>query len=105
MAERCFFCGQPLSTMARLADHLILRHRKELVCGVKLNRLTRDDGVWCWCGGKYAICQITNVYAVFGGRHKQRFKQTFAEHLEERGGLAAHLLEIGLNLEPLRNNQ
>lgn len=80
----CPFCQREFgSTYYELAKHLMRNHHGSTVAGGKTplgaNEATNQIG-WpkCWCG---AYCwNLTE----------------FGEHLQNRGGLEAHILEIAL---------
>jgi hypothetical protein len=82
----CFFCGRHLKTYAKLSEHLLTMHLGAEVTGAMF---MLDVGIYdankviCWCGNTV----VKKGPAIY---------ETLAQHLKNRGGLEAHLLEIAL---------
>jgi hypothetical protein len=79
---RCCFCDADCHRLFDLAWHVRLHHQDAVVAGKKLKEGSVKDNLGqpitfleCWCG---------------------EIIDRLADHLEARGGLAAHILEITL---------
>lgn len=85
----CFFCGRDLQTYAKLAAHLLEKHTGQRIQGGQ-NPLadapitgSKHHLCMCWCG-RLVSKQGRGPYLAL------------SQHLKNRGGLDAHLLEIAL---------
>lgn len=89
---RCVFCGRANGSYKALAAHLLAEHEGprltvETAWGRRslLLHLRDSNYVQCFCGT--ACC-----------RRPPSRRTALCRHLRNRGGLAAHLLEVGLGL-------
>lgn len=93
----CCLCGRAFTTWYELAYHLVHEHLGVVVAGGKRFGWARDRrAVRCWCGGYF---QHRNVAPLW--RESDNAASAFAAHLERKGGLAAHILEITMKPEAL----
>lgn len=86
--NECLLCGCACDDVRELAGHLLAFHSESRIGQGKLC-LTFSAGmtypaVLCWCG--HWDCSDTMM----------QMAKKFARHLQDRGGLAAHLLELAL---------
>lgn len=88
----CLFCDRTFPCTQGLVEHLVAAHRGVFITGgdrfIVGNRGKRT--VRCWCGARFSYAGVpTNALLAYTPSH-------FAGHLDRRGGLAAHVLELGL---------
>lgn len=90
----CLFCDETFANVQMLADHLLQRHAEAVSVGGHLLDRTANM-VGCFCGSWFRdkarpLEQSWEMWPL------DENTPTFAEHLAERGGLAAHVLEIAM---------
>jgi hypothetical protein len=106
--EQCPFCNLPASLAGAMLPHLLLYHaavggRGNYFTVPRINghwlHIDRPDNeasrkIWCWCGRAF------EAYFVPGSRPKRWVSAdiNFLRHLEDAGGLEAHLLELGMGI-------
>ena len=83
----CPFCETPCASLELLAKHVLKKHDGQQLENVRLDLTSGSKEMMgvCWCG--YEMCQP----------HQENWI-AFAKHLQERGGLENHILEITLGL-------